>query len=247
MMKRSRKDVRGKAVVVPEVKFECQSLTSFSGLVIWQRFFTMIGLKRRLDQCLRHLSGGKIYTPATIFLQLIVHVMLGFRELRDRQYYADDPLVQRVLGLKRLPDVATVSRMLTNADERSVENLRRLLRGLVQELADEEAEHYNLFKTLSERPDIKNYIDESIQTPPSDHQFSDYIQQPDLGEHPSDQDVLLYALGREQAAMEQYSTLASEVSPGPVADLFRFLAQEELEHKKELEKLYYRLVHSGGV
>jgi hypothetical protein len=132
-MKRSRRDVRGKAVVVPELKFECQSLTSFSGLVIWQKFFAMIGLKRRLEQCLRHLTGGKIYTPATIFLQLIVHVLLGFRKLQDRQYYADDPLVQRVLGLKQLPDVATVSRMLTDADERSVENLRRSLRGLVQE------------------------------------------------------------------------------------------------------------------
>ena len=41
--------------------------------------------------------------------------------------------MQRVLGLKQLPTVATVSRMLTDADERSVENLRRLLRGLVQE------------------------------------------------------------------------------------------------------------------
>ena len=81
-MKRSRKEVRRKAVAVPELKFECQSLTSFSGLVIWQKFFAVIGLKRRLDQCLRHLSGGKIYTPATIFLQLIVHVLLGFRELR---------------------------------------------------------------------------------------------------------------------------------------------------------------------
>ena len=96
-MKRSKTDVRGKAMVVPEVKFECQSLTSFSGLVIWQRFLAMIGLKRRLHQSLRHLSGGKIYNPATIFLQLILHVLLGFRELRDCQYYADDPLVQRVL------------------------------------------------------------------------------------------------------------------------------------------------------
>ena len=57
----------------------------------------MIGLKRQLGQSLRHLSGGKIYSPATIFLQLILHVLLGFRQLRDRQYYADDPLVQRVV------------------------------------------------------------------------------------------------------------------------------------------------------
>jgi len=121
------------------------------------------------------------------------------------------------------------------------------LRGLVQELADEEAEHYKLFMMLRERHDIQQYIGEQIKTPPSDHQFSDYIQLPDLGDRPTDQDVLLYALGREQAAMEQYTALASEVAPGPVADLFQFLAHEELEHKKELEKLYYEMVHSGGV
>lgn len=132
-MKRSRTEVRRKAVAVPELKFESQSLTSFSGLVIWQQFLASIGLRRRLEQSLRHLSTGKIYTPATIFLQLILHVLLGFRELRDCQYYADDPLVQRVLGLKQLPDVATVSRMLTDADERSVVNLRRHLRALVQD------------------------------------------------------------------------------------------------------------------
>jgi rubrerythrin len=121
------------------------------------------------------------------------------------------------------------------------------LRGLIQELADEESEHYRLFTELRERDDIQQYINESIQTPPSDHLFSDFLQQPDLGDNPDDQDVLLYALGREQAAMEQYSALAENTPAGAIADLFKYLAQEELEHKKELEKLYYEIVHSGGV
>ena len=132
-MKPSRKDVRRKAPAVPEIKFESHALSSFSGLVIWQRFFQLIGLKRRLDQCFRHLSGGKIYSPSTIFFQLIVHLLLGFRELRDRAYYADDPLVQRVLGLKKVPDVATITRMLNEADARSVGHLRGALRGLVKD------------------------------------------------------------------------------------------------------------------
>jgi len=121
------------------------------------------------------------------------------------------------------------------------------LRSLVQELAQEEAGHYELFRSLRQREDIQQFIDEKISTPASDHRFSDYIQLPDLGEHPNDQDVLRYALGREQAAMEQYSALAKDVAPGPIADLFHYLANEELEHKIELEKLYYEVVHSGGV
>lgn len=121
------------------------------------------------------------------------------------------------------------------------------LRGLVRELADEEAGHYNLFKKLREREDLQQYIEVEIKTPPSDHRFSDYIQLPGLGDHPDDQDVLRYALGREQAAMEQYASLAEDTPPGPAADLFRFLAHEELQHKKELERIYYEIVHSGGV
>jgi hypothetical protein len=58
---------------------------------------------------------------------LIVHRVLGFRELRDIRYYVDDPLVKRVRGLKRLPDVATISRALSNADEQSARRLHRLL------------------------------------------------------------------------------------------------------------------------
>ena len=35
--------------------------------------------------------------------------------------------------------------------------------------------------------------------------------------------------------------------PGPIHDLFVYLANEETQHKSELEKLYYETVHSGGV
>ena len=56
-----------------------------------------------------------------------------------------------------------------------------------------------------------------------------------------------YAMGREHAAMEQYSALAEEVPDGPIRELFRYLAQEELTHKAELEKLYYELVYPSNV
>ena len=132
-MKSSRKDVRCKAHAVPELKFESQSLTSFAGLVVFQVFFARIGLKARLGRCFAHLAGGKVYGRATLFLQLVVHLLLGYRELRDARYYGDDPLVRRFLGLRRLPDVATLSRMLRDADPKSVANLRRLLKDLLFE------------------------------------------------------------------------------------------------------------------
>jgi len=132
-MKLRRSDVRRQAHAVPLLKFENQSLTSFSGLVLFQQLFAVLNLSARLRTCFRHLAAGKVFGPATIFLQLVVHLLLGFRELRDSRAYRDDPLVKRILGLDRLPDVSTVSRMLKNADPKSVENLRRLLRDMLFE------------------------------------------------------------------------------------------------------------------
>lgn len=132
-MKLRRSAVRRQAPAVPQLKFENQALTSFAGLVLFQLLFSALDLRARLRAAFRHRAAGKIFSRATLFLQLVVHLLLGFRELRDCRLYRDDPLVQRVLGLKRLPNVATLSRMLKEADERSVEALRRLLREMIFE------------------------------------------------------------------------------------------------------------------
>ncbi len=130
-MKYSRKSIERKAYAVPNIKFEQQQLTSFAGLVILQPFLATLDFTASLARCFRHVRVGKIYGRATVFLQLIIHLLLGFRDLRESAYYRDDPMVKRVLGLKRLPDVATLSRMLKDADNKSIEQLRRLLRRLV--------------------------------------------------------------------------------------------------------------------
>ena len=121
------------------------------------------------------------------------------------------------------------------------------IRWLVEELAEEEQRHYDLFTELRQRPDIEDYLGSQVDTPASDRRFSDAVLLPDLGDKPDDQEVLRYALHREHTAMEQYQALAESAPPGPVRDLFIFLAREETEHKNELEKLYYEVVHSGGV
>ena len=50
---------------------------------------------------------------------------------RSPPTHADDPLVKRTLGLRRLPDVATLSRALAGADPESVKHLKAMLRELV--------------------------------------------------------------------------------------------------------------------
>lgn len=128
-----------------------------------------------------------------------------------------------------------------------VPRVSKRIRYLVEELAAEEQQHYDLFSALAKAPDLREQIRVEVSVPVNDHRFSDYVQAPDLGENPDDQTILQYALGREHAAMEQYRDLAANTAPGPIHDLFAFLANEETKHKRELEKIYYETVHSGGV
>jgi rubrerythrin len=128
-----------------------------------------------------------------------------------------------------------------------IPRVSKKIRYLVEELAEEEQEHFDMFMELSKREDVAEQIQQEVDTPTSDTRFSDCIHLPDLGENPDDQEVLQYAMGREHAAMSQYSSLADSSPDGPIKDLFTFLASEETKHKQELEKIYYETVHSGGV
>ena len=64
---------------------------------------------------------------------LVVHLIIGHRRLRDVDYYRDDAMVKRVLGLKRLPHVSTLSRSLASADAQSVGKVQIESRHLVME------------------------------------------------------------------------------------------------------------------
>ncbi len=128
-----------------------------------------------------------------------------------------------------------------------IPNVSKRLRYLVEELAQEEQHHFELFSELRVRSDIAEHLSDMVVIPASDRRFSDAIHIPELGNKPDDQSVLQYAMGREHVAMEQYRALAESTADGPIKDLFSFLADEETKHKNELETLYYSIVHSGGV
>lgn len=120
------------------------------------------------------------------------------------------------------------------------------IRYLVDDLAAEEQRHFDLFTTLAQRADLADQVRLEVQRTAADSRFSDCLHLPDLGDAPDDQAVLQYAMGREHAAMQHYGELAQTAPEGPIRDLFRYLASEETQHKLELEKLYYEVVHRGG-
>ncbi len=128
-----------------------------------------------------------------------------------------------------------------------IPKVSKRIRYLVEELAAEEQSHFDLFSALAQRDDLEEQVKIEIERTASDSKFSDCLHLPNLGESPDDQAVLQYAMGREHAAMSHYGELAETTPPGPIRELFQYLASEETKHKLELEKLYYEVVHSGGV
>ena len=129
-MKLSRSQVRRKAHALPQLRFEDQQLTSFSGLVLFQALFDRLDLRNRLQQCFGQLQPSRAYGYAIVVLSLVIHILLGYRHLRDSRFYNDDPLVLRLLQLRRLPHVATVSRVLAQVTQPMIDKLRHLLRSL---------------------------------------------------------------------------------------------------------------------
>jgi len=132
-VKSSKAQITAKFHKIPTIRFEDQRLTSFSGLLIFQLLFKRINLKQRLKQCFAHLKVSPIFGRHLIVMLIIVHLLIGFRRLREIDYYRDDPIVLRLMGLRKLPDVSTISRALSQMEKEDVENVRQLSRSLVIE------------------------------------------------------------------------------------------------------------------
>jgi hypothetical protein len=107
--------------------------------LIFQALFQRIHLKDRLRNCFSHLKTSPIFGRHLVVLLVIVHLLLGFRRLRELDYYRDDPLVLRLMGLRKLPDVSTIARTLSEMEHEGVWNVRELLSSLVLEGLKREA------------------------------------------------------------------------------------------------------------
>ena len=132
-MKFSKSDYSSRVYRIPEMLFEDQRLSSFSGLVVIQAFFQKLELKKRLRGCFDHIKSDAVVDFHVVALLLILHLIMGYRRLREIERYQDDPVVRRVMGVRRIPEVSTVSRRLNKVDERSVDEVRAVNRELVLE------------------------------------------------------------------------------------------------------------------
>jgi hypothetical protein len=96
-----------------KIEFAEQDLSSFSGLELFRRYFALIGLNSRVRQAFqRHELKGD-YSVLHFIMVFIALWLTGGRRLRHIPFIAEDPLVQRLCGLRdRLPSDRSVSRWL---------------------------------------------------------------------------------------------------------------------------------------
>lgn len=130
-MRSSKTEIHSRVHAIPAVRFTDQSLTSASGLVLFQVLFNRLDLRDRLRRCCRHVRGVGDFKLPELFLTLVIHIILGYRELDEIRFYNDDPLVLRLLGLRRLPTTSTLSRRLRAVDMETIANLQELNRTLI--------------------------------------------------------------------------------------------------------------------
>lgn len=134
-MRLQKSEIHRNFHVIPEIKTEPadrKSLTSYSGLFVFLNLFNLIDFRSGLKNCFAHVDESSLtFDSAWTTLFMTVHLLLGMRYLRDLDYYRNDPVVERILGVTQIPDASTLSRRLKDVDSKGVDNVRSYSRELV--------------------------------------------------------------------------------------------------------------------
>lgn len=108
-------------------------------------------------------------------------------------------------------------------------------KALMKELAEEELRHLQVLKELKERDWKKgDWHGERIPN----LMISEYLTGGDKLEGAHLQDTLVFAMKREQEAVEFYSQMMSALRSEDAKRLCEWLVHEELKHKQRLEIFY---------
>ena len=106
-------------------------------------------------------------------------------------------------------------------------------RELLARLAREEARHAELLRGKG----VQEFLD-SAPPATNDLRIAEFLEKRKLGARASYQDVLIFAIKREDCSYRAYQALAQSCGEETARRLFRRLAQEERTHRNKLEELY---------
>jgi rubrerythrin len=104
---------------------------------------------------------------------------------------------------------------------------------LLEGLAEQELRHKEMLQSF-EIGDM-----ESAEPPKLDDQnLTDFMEPTPIDPSATVQDVMLFAIKKEQSAYEFYTRMSEFAPSGDVKGLFDKLAREEIAHKHSLESIY---------
>jgi len=106
---------------------------------------------------------------------------------------------------------------------------------LLEDLANQELGHKNLLENALKGGNIERI---GGKKEIKDLHLGDYMVTEDVGPESSPQDVMLFAIKKEQEAYNIYHMLLGNYEGTELEELFSRLVQEELRHKETLEREY---------
>lgn len=123
-MRFRRADLRQRVNGNLALRFSRSGLTSYAGLELVRRYFREIALTEKLRRHLGDTTPNSDYGVAAMVKLLLCLLIVGGRRVQHVLYLRDDPLVERLSGLKRLPTARSISRWL---GEFRIRHLRGLI------------------------------------------------------------------------------------------------------------------------
>lgn len=117
-----------------------------------------------------------------------------------------------------------------------------VVQGLLRELAAQEEGHRRRLEALLASGTLTRYLAAGSR-PVQDLHLTDHLVETPLDENADVQQVLIAAGKREAGSHALYTALAGVAVDAEIANLFDYLAAQELEHKQRVERLYEDLFY----
>jgi hypothetical protein len=109
-----------------ELRFGRDGLTSYAGLELVRRYFAWSGLVALLRRELRATLPRSDFGVIRMVLVVLVLIISGGRRVRHLLFIAEDPVVLRLCGLRRMPTPRSVGRWLAQLRARHLPALQRV-------------------------------------------------------------------------------------------------------------------------
>lgn len=117
-----------------------------------------------------------------------------------------------------------------------------VVQGLLRELAAQEEGHRRRLEALFVSGTLTRQLAAGPR-PVQDLHLTDHLVETPLDENADVQQVLIVAGKREAGSHALYTALAGAAVDAEIANLFDYLAAQELEHKQRVERLYEDLFY----